>query len=165
MEFINVDGKIPVSEWFRLIIPIMREGYQLKICPSGGSMIPFLVGERDEAVLSIPGDDFSFRVNDIVLYRNEEGIYVLHRICRVNRAGIYTLGDAQLKEEGPMQREDIIAYADYIIRKGKKITRMNVRYNILATIWRMLRPFRRHIMNTYTFFYYKVLKVTVFGKP
>jgi hypothetical protein len=150
MEFINDDGKIPVSEWFKLIIPIMCDGYQLKICPQGGSMIPFLVGGRDEAVLSIPSDDFKFKVNDIVLYQIEGGIHVLHRICRICGEDIYTLGDAQLEIEGPMRREDIIAVADYIIRKGKKITRANIRYSILATIWRWIRPFRRRIMNTYT---------------
>jgi hypothetical protein len=152
MGFINHDEKMPVAEWFKLIVPIMLEGYELKICPEGGSMIPFLVGGRDEAVLSIPGDDFVFRVNDIVLYQIDGGIHVLHRICRIAPEGIYTLGDAQLEIEGPMQREDIIAVADYIIRKGKKITRANLRFNILATIWRWLRPFRRHIMDTYTFF-------------
>jgi hypothetical protein len=150
MGFINNDEKIPVAEWFKLIIPIMREGYMLKLCPQGGSMIPFLVGGRDEAILFIPDDDFSFKVNDIVLYQIEGGIHVLHRICRISGGDIYTLGDAQLEIEGPMQREDIIAVADYIIRKGKKISRNNLRYNVLAAIWRRIRPFRRHIMNTYT---------------
>ncbi|MCL2717732.1 MAG: S24/S26 family peptidase [Lachnospiraceae bacterium] len=154
-EFINIDGKIPVAEWFKLIIPIMREGYQLKICPSGTSMIPFLVGGRDEAVLSIPAEDFKFRKNDIILYRIENGVHVLHRICRISEEGIYTLGDAQTQVEGPLKREEIIAVADYIIRKGKKITRTNLRYNILAVIWRMLRPFRRTIMDIYTCLFIK----------
>jgi hypothetical protein len=158
MEFLSSDGKIPVAEWFKLIIPIMREGYELKICPQGGSMIPFLVGGRDEAVLSVPADDFKFKVNDIVLYQIDGGIHVLHRICRINSAGIYTLGDAQLEIEGPMQREDILAVADYIIRKGKKITRANLRYNILATVWRWIRPFRRHVMDAYTKIFCKATK-------
>jgi len=155
MEFINVDGKIPVTEWFKLILPIMREGYKLKLCPQGGSMIPFLVGGRDEAVLSIPEIDFKLRVNDIVLFRIENGVHVLHRICRIDESGIYTLGDAQLEREGPFRREDILAVCDYIIRKGKKITRTNLRYNILASVWRYLRPFRRTIMNIYV----KMLKL------
>lgn len=153
MEFINNEGIIPVTEWFNLIIPIMREGYQLKICPGGGSMIPFLVGGRDEAVLSIPEANFKFRKNDIVLYRMKNGVHVLHRICRINKEGIYTMGDAQVEVEGPWQRGDILAVADYMIRKGKVIRRMDVRYNVLATVWRWLRPFRRGIMRGYTFFF------------
>jgi hypothetical protein len=150
MEFINNDGTIPATEWVKLIIPIMREGYGLRICPRGGSMIPFLVGGRDEAVISIPSSDFRLKKNDIVLYQIQNGIHVLHRICRINQKGIFTLGDSQLQIEGPLQRDDIIAVAEYIIRKGKKIERTNLQYNILASIWRWLRPFRRVIMSVYT---------------
>jgi len=149
MEFINLNGKIPADEWFRLIIPIMREGYQLKICPKGRSMIPFLVGGRDEAVLSIPGDDYKFEKNDIVLYKIDSGIHVLHRICRVNKKGIYTLGDSQTYIEGPFARENFIAVADYIIRKDRKLDNSNHKYIFCVKIWRLLRPFRPLIIKTY----------------
>jgi hypothetical protein len=150
--FVNHDGKIPVEEWFKFIIPLMQEGYKLKICPSGGSMIPFLVGGRDEAVLSIPPDDFKFRKNDIVLYRVDKGIHVLHRICKINKNGIYTLGDAQLEIEGPFRRDEIIAVADYIIRKGKVINRGDKWFGLLASTWRRLRPFRRVILRGHVIF-------------
>jgi len=156
MKFLTKDNKIPVSIWWELILPLMQEGYQLKICPAGGSMIPFLVGGRDEAVLSLPDENFRFRVGDIILYRIEDGIYVLHRITRIHGPDIYTLGDAQTKIYGPIKREDIIAYADYIIRKGKKIPRSNPRYRILATIWRWIRPYRRKVMDAYTYLCRKI---------
>ena len=149
MEFINLDDKIPATEWFKLIIPIMREGFQLKICPQGRSMVPFLTGGRDEAVLSIPGDDYIFRKNDIVLYKIENGIHVLHRISRIDKSGIYTLGDSQTYIEGPYRREDIIAVADYIIRKGRVLDNSNRKYIFCVTIWRFLRPFRPLIIKLY----------------
>ena len=148
MEFINLEGKIPAAEWFKLIVPIMQEGYRLQICPEGRSMIPFLKGGRDEAVLSLPGSR-EFQVNDIVLYKIENNIHVLHRIYRIDKSGIYTLGDAQTNIEGPFQRDDIIAVADYIIRKGKKIDRNNRKYLLLVTIWRLLRPLRPIIIRSH----------------
>jgi len=151
MDFIHNNETIPVSKWFELILPIMREGYALKVCPQGTSMIPFLVGGRDEAVLMIPEDDYQFQINDIVLYRIGNGIHVLHRICRIDQYGIYTIGDAQTRRYGPLQRKDILAVVDYIIRKGVKMERSNRVYIVLATLWRWLRPFRRFMMDTYVF--------------
>ena len=150
MEFIQTDEKIPATEWFKLIIPIMREGYQLKICPKGRSMIPFLVGGRDEAVLSVPGDDYKFKKNDIVLYKLDDGLHVLHRICRINKKGIYILGDFRASIEGPFRREDIIAVADYIIRKGKRLDNSNRKYILCVKVWRLLRPFRLLIYILYS---------------
>ena len=149
MEFINTNEKIPASEWFKLVVPMMREGYQLKICPQGDSMIPFLRGGRDEAVLVVLDEDDKLLKNDIVLYPIENGVHVLHRIYKINKHGIYTLGDSQIHIEGPMQRKDIIAVAAYIIRKGRKIERSDRVYNILVSVWRWLRPYRRTIIVRY----------------
>ena len=150
MEFVNYDGKIPATEWFREILPLMSEGYQLKICPAGRSMIPFLAGGRDEAVLSVPDDNRSFRKNDIVLFKDNGGMHVLHRICRVDKNGIYTLGDGNTGTEGPLQREDILAVTDYIIRKGSIIRNDDRKYLLLVGLWRMIRPFRPFVIKGYS---------------
>jgi len=149
MEFLNFDDKIPATEWFKLILPMMREGYQLKICPKGRSMIPFLVGGRDEAVLSVPADGYKFKKNDIVLFKNDVGMHILHRISRIDKKGIHTLGDGNIGIEGPFQPGEIIAVADYIIRKGKKIGRRYFPYLLLVTLWRGIRPLRPYVISAY----------------
>ena len=112
-------------------------------------MVPFLVGGRDEAVLSAPDVKYKFGKNDIVLYKLENGIHVLHRVCRVSKKGIYTLGDGNTAIEGPFQRGEIAAVADYIIRKGKKIGRRNLPYLVLVTVWRAVRPLRPYAIRLY----------------
>ena len=149
MEFLNYEKKIPASEWFKVILPLLREGYQLKICPEGRSMVPFLIGGRDEAVLSVPSTDYVFKKNDIVLFRFDDGIHVLHRICRINKRGIYTLGDGNTAEEGPIQSEDVLAVADYIIRKGKIIQNNDYPYLLLVSLWRLIRFFRPLVIRVY----------------
>jgi len=149
MEFINIEDKIPASEWFKLIVPIMREGYRIKIYPKGGSMLPFLLGGRDAAVLSLAAEGRELKKNDIVLYRMENGIHVLHRIWRVGGDGIYTLGDAQTKLDGPYRREDIIAVVDYIIRRDKNIDSDNGKYVRLVSAWQLLRPVRPALLAGY----------------
>jgi len=153
MKFINKNNEeIPADVWFKTILPIMQEGYQLKICPAGRSMVPFLRGGRDEAVLSVPDGRRDFRKNDIVLYRVETGVFVLHRVYKINKNGIYTMGDGNTGVEGPFQREDVLAVADYIIRKGKKILNDDRRYITLVNLWRFSRPFRPFVIRGYAVF-------------
>ena len=150
MEFVNNDGKIPAAEWFEALLPLMDAGYSLKICPAGVSMVPFLRGGRDEAVLSVPGEGYVIKKNDIVLYRIENGAYVLHRVCRVGNGRIYALGDGNVFIEGPICRAEIIAVADYIIRKGRMIRNDCRAYILLVNIWRLLRPLRPFLIKGYS---------------
>jgi len=150
MSYLEPEKLIRAEEWFAAIEPLLREGYQFKICPAGRSMVPFLCGGRDEAVLSVPDNSYTYKKNDVVLYRIENGKFVLHRICRVNKKGLYTLGDGNIGIEGPLKREEILALVDYIIRKGKKIRKNDRMYIILVSIWRFIRPFRPLVFKVYS---------------
>ena len=152
MSYLEPEKLIRAEEWFVAIEPLLREGYQFKICPTGRSMVPFLCGGRDEAVLSIPDSEYKFKRNDIVLYKIENGLFVLHRICRVDKKGIYTLGDSNTGIEGPLKHDEILALVDYIIRKGKIIRSNDRMYIILVSIWRFIRPFRPAIIKLYAVF-------------
>ena len=149
MKFFRIDDKIPAEIWFEAITPLLREGYRFKISPQGRSMVPFLQGGRDEAVLFAPDGEYLFKKNDVVLFKSGSGIHILHRICRVTKNGIYTLGDGNTEAEGPFRREDILAVAEYIIRKGKTIRNDDRRYILLVNIWRMIRPFRPFVVQGY----------------
>ena len=146
----DIGEVVPASVWFQAMIPLLKEGHQLKIRPEGRSMAPFLRGGRDYAVLSVADEAYRFGKNDVVLYANESWKYVLHRVCHVCDDGIFTLGDALTEVEGPFQRSEILASADYIIRKGRRIDRLDRRYLLLVSIWRFLRPLRPLIINGYS---------------
>ena len=149
MNYSKPENLIPAEAWFQAILPLLRDGYKFKICPQGRSMVPFLAGGRDEAVLSVPGDRYTFKVNDVVLIKYENGLHVLHRICRINNSGIYTLGDGNTGEEGPFKREEILAIVDYIIRKGDIIRNDDRKYLFLVNLWRAIRPFRPAVIKGY----------------
>ena len=151
-ESIGQEPKIPAEAWFEAIAPLLRDGYQFKICPQGRSMVPFLCGGRDEAVLSVPDEGHKYRKNEVVLFKLDCGIHVLHRICRVNKKGIFTLGDGNVGIEGPFQQDDILAVVDYIIRKGKIIRNGSRGYLLLVSVWRIIRPFRPSVMRGYSAF-------------
>ena len=149
MEFLSIEKKIPAEIWLQAITPLLREGYLFKICPQGSSMVPFLQGGRDEAVLSAPDDNYRFKKNDIVLFKFTNGIHVLHRICGIKKEGIYTLGDGNTAKEGPFQPGDILAVADYTIRKGKVMKNDDWKYLLLVGVWRFIRPFRPLVIRSY----------------
>ena len=56
---------------------LLLEGAELPLVISGGSMLPFLASGRDSVMLKAP--DRALRRGDIVIYRRENGAYVLHR--------------------------------------------------------------------------------------
>ena len=152
MNFVSSDEIIPAEVWFQAILPLLQEGYQLKICPKGSSMVPFLTGDRDEAVLSAPPAGYLYKINDIVLFRLGSGPYVLHRICRIDAGGIYTLGDGNTAFEGPFRPEDFLAIVDYIIRKGKVVKKDDKKYLLLVKMWRLIRPLRPLVLDGYSKF-------------
>ena len=58
---------IPAVEWSSAILPILKEGHELKLLLSGRSMHPLLLGGRDEVVIKLI-DNMKLKRGDIVLY-------------------------------------------------------------------------------------------------
>ena len=65
-------------------------------------MYPLFHPGRDEAVIEAYPIHL-LRRGDIILYRREQGILVLHRICRITSDGFYLVGDNQTEIEGPLR--------------------------------------------------------------
>ena len=85
----------------------------------GMSMFPLLRDQRDSVKLELIKEDPKKR--DIILYKRDNGQFVLHRIIKV-KDGIYTLvGDNQHVKEYPIRRDQILGVVTSIVRKGKEI--------------------------------------------
>jgi hypothetical protein len=140
-EFISADN------WMPLFVDILKKGHRLKISPHGYSMYPFLIGDRDEVVLKIPNKEL--KTGDVVLYRRSNGLHVLHRIHHINEKGYYMIGDSQTEVEGPLKRDQIIAIAETLIRKGKEIPCHNKKYRVLFKVWMKLKILRPVIIKTW----------------
>ena len=67
---------------------LLQDGNILKLKPQGYSMYPLFIPGRDEALIQQAALE-SLRKNDVVLYRRDHSILVLHRICRIAPEGIY----------------------------------------------------------------------------
>jgi signal peptidase len=125
--------------------PLLEEGSKIKIPLKGLSMYPFIAGERDEVILAGVGNR-NLKKNDIVLYISDDGSQVLHRIHHIGKTGYFMLGDAHTEIEGPIQRENIYAIAETIIRKGKAISCKSLLYRAASRTWLALRLVRPYII-------------------
>ncbi|MCF0173567.1 MAG: S24/S26 family peptidase, partial [Bacteroidales bacterium] len=64
---------------------MLAEGLSVKLTPTGRSMLPFIVGGRDEVILTKPSADNPLRKGQIALARLDGGKYVLHRILSLQK--------------------------------------------------------------------------------
>lgn len=118
-------------------IPLMQErfdaGLPLTLTVTGNSMLPFLSDKRDSVILTKVQHEP--RKGDIYLFRRADGRCVLHRVHRVAEDGVYFIGDAQTRIEGPIKRECLLAECHEAVRKGKTITEKSFVWRFFRNIW------------------------------
>ncbi|MCD7956239.1 MAG: S24/S26 family peptidase [Lachnospiraceae bacterium] len=133
---------------------LLAEGRVIQLKPRGTSMYPMFVEGRDEAVIDpikkVTQADGSLRLRrgDVVLYRRDGGILVLHRISRCAQEGYYLVGDNQSVEEGPIRGGQILGILTGFIRKGHYCPARHPVYQLASRIWLILLPVRPKITRT-----------------
>ncbi|MCD7717018.1 MAG: S24/S26 family peptidase [Lachnospiraceae bacterium] len=127
---------------------LLAEGRSIQIKPQGTSMFPLFLEGRDEAVIAplTESGRASLRCGDVVLYRRDHGILVLHRISRCTSKGFYLVGDHQSELEGPIRGDQIRGILTGFIRSGKYCSVRHPVYILASRCWLVLRPLRPGIL-------------------
>ena len=120
---------------------LLREGNIIRIKPQGYSMYPLFIPGRDEALIQ-QADSTDCRRNDIVLYRRDQGILVLHRICRITSDGFSLVGDNQYEVEGPLRRDQIIGKLIAVNHNNREFSVKNPLYKFVSSLWLFMLPVR-----------------------
>ena len=123
----------------------ITRGEAFLVAPQGTSMFPFLMAGRDKVLLTPVTPEKEPRRGDVVLYRREEGLLVLHRLHHRNRRGYYFVGDNQTELEGPLHRRQLLGIATRIYRGDKSFSRHHPVYWTASRLWLRVRPFRHRI--------------------
>ncbi len=121
---------------------LLERGLAVQIRPKGYSMYPMFNPGRDEAILK-KADLDKVRRGDVALYRREDGMLVLHRVCRREGGFFYAVGDNQTEVEGPLRVEQIKGVLTAFIRNGRYTDVSNPFYRMAAGAWLFMRPARR----------------------
>lgn len=112
---------VDTQEYLNVICEIIRCGEEVSIPVKGISMQPFLKEGRDAVILA--SADQKLQIGDIILYRRQNGQYVLHRIVRKNGGMFYLRGDAHSGIPEPVRREQICALAVWFHVRGQWLKR------------------------------------------
>lgn len=97
-----------------------RRGQEITFTPSGTSMLPILVGDRDMVTLSPKPD--RLRRYDVALYRRPKtNQLVLHRLIGfTDDNGFIFSGDNQYTYEYGIRDKDILALMTAFVHNGKE---------------------------------------------
>lgn len=127
-----------------LIEEVIENGGEFRLFPMGFSMRPLIVQGRDSVVLrrnkTCPASK-----HDIAFYRRDDGQFVLHRVMKIGKDGLYTMcGDGQYVYERGIRKEQIIAYVSDIYRGEKRFSVSSPRYRLYVFFWTKM-PLRKAI--------------------
>ena len=139
---VDIDAYLPV------LVELTRQGHEVSLTVTGGSMTPFLAHGRDQVCFRRPGGPL--KRGDIAFFRRTTGAYILHRICRVDRQGnYYFVGDGQQEVEGPIAPEQVFGVVTRVCRKGRWLGPGDFRWAFFAGPWLWLRPVRPWVLRLY----------------
>lgn len=116
----------------------------------GDSMIPLIKQGRDLMVIKAlkrPPKKY-----DAVLYKRENGNYIMHRIVGKNSDGFILCGDNQYDKEYGIKNEQILGLLTGVIRDGKEIKTDSYAYKFYAFFWCNSLYIRRFILKLKTHF-------------
>lgn len=97
---------------------INRSGY-IVYTNKGDSMMPLL--RQDKDLMVIRRIEAPLKKYDVVLFKRENGAYVLHRITKVCGLGVFMIGGDNRHYSEPIPEEQIIGIMTEVIRDGKHI--------------------------------------------
>lgn len=133
--------KIPMQELAELIEIQLEQGGRAELIVTGSSMHPLFYNRKDKVIL-IPR---KAQKPDIILYRRDNGAYILHRIVREKKDGFIVTGDNQWQLE-EVRPDQVLAVVDGWYHKGKYHTPNEWWYKLYVCFWVGFLPLRRPIL-------------------
>ena len=129
------------------ILVLLEETEPVPLVISGTSMMPFLAHHRDTVYLSRIRENPG--VGDMVLYRRDNGRYILHRILAVHGDAFDMLGDRQVHPEPGIRRDQLLAVVTAVRRKGTVLKPGHPVWDFFRGPWRWLRPLRPWLLKLF----------------
>ena len=133
-----------------VIRKVLSGGGTFCFYPKGTSMEPMIHQGQDQVVLKpLPK---KLKKYQMILYKRENGAFVLHRIVKVNKDSYAMRGDNQFVLEPGILRDQMIGIVGKIITPEAEIDVESFGYRLKSAIWvesafvrRCVRALRRRI--------------------
>ena len=95
-----------MNEMVGLIEEVISSDGEFRLYPKGTSMLPLIRQGKDSVILVKPS---LLSKGDIILYKRENGQFVLHRIIKIKGDDLIICGDNQSDLETGIKTSDVIA--------------------------------------------------------
>ena len=124
-----------------------EEGATGTIIARGYSMMPFIEHNRDRLVFA---QTDRVRVGDVVLAEISKGVFVCHRVERIDGDRLTLRGDGNVRGTEQCMLQHVRARLVTVIRKGKPYhLDTSTAWKIYSCIWPRLLPLRRYLLALY----------------
>lgn len=130
----------PIAEMIPVIEAAVENGKPVEMTVTGNSMLPLLKDRISSVRLAKPE---VLEKGDIVLYRRNDGHYVLHRIANIHDGLYDIIGDNQWAKDRNVPREDILAKVTAYSRDGRQWKKHDNLYRTMLPVMKMLRRVKR----------------------
>ena len=140
---------LPPEQLMPLLPRLLEDAAAIPLVISGNSMSPFLVHGRDTVFLSKLSAQP--KRGDMLLYRRDNGAYVLHRVYRREGNACTMVGDAQQGLEPGIRDDQIIAMVTAVRRKGKLLKKGSFWWWFFEHFWLWALPCRPTLTQLYSF--------------
>lgn len=113
----------------------------------GTSMMPLLRQKKDLMILEKKSEK-RCKKYEVVLYKRDNGQYVLHRILKVRKDDYVIAGDNCYVKEYGITDKHVLAVLTGVIRDGKEISVTDKKYILYVHLWCDFYPIRAFILRS-----------------
>lgn len=137
-------SSIPMESLAEVLKLQMDSGGEARLVVTGDSMYPTLRHRKD--VVYLTPLSRQLKKKDLILYKRENGKYILHRIVSRPKNGCFICcGDNQWEKE-PVCTQQVVALVERFVRNGKIYTINHFGYRLWLALWVGLFPLRRPLL-------------------
>lgn len=141
MNTISIPNELLLGETAELI----ANGHTVTHLVRGNSMNPFLVDRRDKVIIG-PFTDNDLKQGAVVLAKDTNGRYVLHRIISRQENKIILMGDGNLVGTEETSPDMVTGLVLKMVRKEKLYDCKGKIWKWYSAIWVRLKPVRRYLL-------------------
>lgn len=129
------------------VVELVKEGHEVTLLARGNSMRPFIEDGRDKLVF---GKIDTLSVGDVILVEPTNGVFVCHRIEKIDNDTITMRGDGNVVGTETFSRDCVHAKLVKINRLGKTYDLKTSRtWKVYSAIWPRLLFARRYLLALY----------------
>lgn len=140
--------RVPNTLVFSEVERCLAEGKSVRLRAVGNSMLPFIVGGRDDVILRKPHVGHLLD-GEIVLARLSSGEHILHRVYSSDEDSLVLMGDGNRRTREHCRASDVLGVVTMIVRRGKEVDCSARGERFKVRLWRCLLPIRRYLLYIY----------------